>query len=217
DVDRDDSVRACIAELLQRAGRIDVLVNNAGRAMVGACEETTADEARALFETNVFGVMRVTAEVLPAMRAQGGGVIVNLGSASGIMGVPFHGVYSATKHALAGWSQALRYEVEPFGVRVALIEPAAHRTNIMMSRPRALMEHYAAGRDGVEAIIRGQIETGASPELVVDAIVAAATGASTRFRHRVGGKARLAALGALLPGWLLDRVVRREFALFRRG
>jgi NADP-dependent 3-hydroxy acid dehydrogenase YdfG len=104
DVDHDDSVGACVETLLREAGRIDVLVNNAGRAMVGACEETTADEARALFETNVFGLMRVTSRVLPAMRVRQRGTIVNIGSLSGFVGVPFHGVYAATKHAVAGYT-----------------------------------------------------------------------------------------------------------------
>jgi short-subunit dehydrogenase len=143
--------------------------------MVGSCEETSAEEARALFETNVFGPMRVAAAVLPAMREARRGVIVNVGSLSGFIGVPFHGAYSASKHALAGYTEALRYEVRSFGVRVALIEPAAHRTGIRMARPRTPMPLYEVGRERVEAIIRAQIERGDSPERVVDAIVEAAT------------------------------------------
>lgn len=214
DVDHDDSVRRCIGELLRRARRVDVVVNNAGRAMVGACEETSAEEARALFETNVFGPMRIVAAVLPTMREQRRGAIVNVGSLSGFIGVPFHGVYSASKHALAGYTEALRHEVRSFGVNVSLIEPAAHRTEIRMAQPLAPMPHYANGRTRVEAIIRGQIEHGESPERVVDAIVAAITSDSPRFRYRVGRKAALGvAARLLLPARLFESFVRREFRL----
>jgi len=214
DVDRDDSVCSCVAELLQRAGRVDVLVNNAGRAMVGSCEETSASEARALFETNVFGVMRVVSAVLPAMRARRHGAIVNVGSLSGFVGVPFHGVYAASKHALAGYSEALRHEVRPFGISVALIEPAAHRTGIEMIRPEQPMALYDDARDRVQEIIRGQIERGDSPERVVDVIVSAARSRSPRFRYRVGGKATFAVVArSVLPARIFEHVVRREFAL----
>jgi NAD(P)-dependent dehydrogenase (short-subunit alcohol dehydrogenase family) len=212
DVDRDDSVRTCIEELVARAGRVDVVVNNAGRAMVGACEETGADEARALFETNVFGVMRLVSRVLPLMRAQGGGRIVNVGSVSGFVGVPFHGVYAASKHALAGYTEALRHEVGPFGVRVSLVEPAAHRTLIQMIRPRTMQVHYDEGRARVEAIIRAQIEGGDRPERVAEVIVTAAICARPRLRYRVGRKATFAAWARrLLSGRAFERVVRREF------
>ncbi|WNG48657.1 SDR family NAD(P)-dependent oxidoreductase [Archangium minus] len=214
DVDSDDSVRDCIAELLGRAGRLDVLVNNAGRAMVGACEETSAEEARALFETNVFGVMRTVSAVLPTMRTQRRGTIVNIGSLSGFVGVPFHGVYAASKHALAGYTEALRFEVRPYGIGVCLVEPAAHRTGIQMARPHGPLPHYDSGRETVEAIIRKQIETGSSPQRVADVIAAAATSAAPRFRYRVGGKATFAAWARrLLPVATFETVVRREFRL----
>ena len=214
DVDDAESVRACVTSLLQRAERIDLVVNNAGRAMLGACEETSADEARALFETNVFGVMRVINAVLPTLRAQRSGAIVNVGSLSGFVGVPFHGVYAASKHALAGYTEALRLEVAEYGVRVALIEPAAHRTQIQMQRPRQSLLLYDAGRRRVESIIREQIERGESPERVVDAIVAAACSPAPRLRYRVGAKASLAYWARrLLPDRLCEYGIRREFRL----
>lgn len=214
DVDDDASVEQCVASLLARTGRLDVLVNNAGRAMLGACEETLADEARALFETNLFGVMRVVAAVLPAMRAQGRGSIVNVGSLSGFVGVPFHGVYAASKHALAGYTEALRLEVRSFGVQVSLVEPAAHRTGIQMVRPRTPLPLYDLGRERVEAIIRGQIERGGDPARVADVIATAATARAPAFRHRVGGKAAFAAWARrILPAGMFEGVMRREFRL----
>ncbi len=214
DVDRDDSVRACFAALHRDTDRLDLVVNNAGRAMVGACEETSADEARALFETNLLGVMRVTSAALPTMRAQRRGRVVNLGSASGFVGVPFHGVYAATKHALAGYSEALHHEVRDFGIQVSLIEPSAHRTAIQMVRPRALLAPYDHGRATVEAIIRAQIDAGPDPERVVDAVVRAATARSPRLRYRVGARSVLGAWARrLLPDRAFAAFVRREFRL----
>jgi short-subunit dehydrogenase len=214
DVDDDASVTRCVADVLARSGRVDLLVNNAGRAMLGACEETSASEARALFETNLFGVMRLVNAVLPSMRRQGCGAIVNVGSLSGFVGVPFHGAYAATKHALAGYSEALRLEVRPFGITVALVEPAAHRTQIQMIRPGQLQPLYDRGRERVGAIIRRQIEGGAAPERVVDAIVAAATAPAPHGRYRVGLKAVLGALARrLLPASVFEWALRREFQL----
>ncbi|MDB4989126.1 MAG: oxidoreductase [Myxococcaceae bacterium] len=214
DVDSEESVADCVAQLARRAGRLDLLVNNAGRALLGACEETSAEEARALFETNFFGVLRMVSAVLPMMRAQGSATIVNIGSASGFVGIPFHGVYAASKHALAGYSEALRAELAPFGIRVALIEPSAHRTGIRMSGPRVPMAIYDRGRAGVGAVIQAQIERGPDPERVVDAIAAAATSLHPKARYRVGRQATRAALGRrFLPGFLFERVVRREFRL----
>jgi short-subunit dehydrogenase len=214
DVDQDDSVRDCIDVLLKRAGRIDVVVNNAGRAMVGACEETSAEEARALFETNVFGVMRIISAVLPSMREQRRGAIVNVGSLAGSIAVPFHGVYAASKHALAGYSEALRLELAPFGIRVSLVEPQAHRTQIQMIKSRAPQAQYDQARAHVEAKIRRDIEAGDSPERVVDVIVAATTARAPRPRYRVGRRAQAAVWARrVLPAGLFERMLRREFGL----
>ena len=110
-----------------------------------------------------------------------------MGSLSGFVGVPFHGVYAASKHALAGYTEALRLEVEPDGVRVSLVEPAAHRTGFQMARPARPMARYDEGRAHVEAIIRAQIESGASPQRVADVIAELATSSSPPFRRRIGG------------------------------
>lgn len=210
DVDSGESVRACASEL----GRVDVLINNAGRALVGACEETSAEEAHALFETNFFGVMRVTAAFLPGMRARGSGAIVNIGSVSGYFGTPFHGIYAASKHALAGYTEALSFEARRFGIRVALVEPDAHRTHIQMARPEHTIACYDEDRDRVEGLIRKQIDEGDDPQCVVDAIIEAALGRSERLRYRVGSTARRVSLARrFLSEALLARIVRREFQL----
>jgi short-subunit dehydrogenase len=214
DVDRDASVRACIDPLLAEIGCIDLLVNNAGRAMVGGAEETSADEARALFETNLFGMMRVTSAVLPAMRARRGGRIINLGSVSGFVGLPFHGVYAASKHAVAGYSEALRHEVRPLGIAVSLVEPAAHRTAIQMVRPARLEADYDRGREIVERYIRGAIDRGPDPRSVARKVVTAATARAPRLRYRVGGQATLAGWARrLLPDRWFEAYLRHELRL----
>jgi NAD(P)-dependent dehydrogenase (short-subunit alcohol dehydrogenase family) len=126
---------AAVAEALDRFGRIDVLVNNAGRTQVGAVEETTDDELRDLFELHFFGPAALTRLVLPAMRTQGGGAIVQMSSVGGQTTAPGFGAYCATKFAIEGLSETLRDEVRPFGIHTLIVEPGAFRTGLF--RPDA--------------------------------------------------------------------------------
>lgn len=128
DVSQADSVNAAIEETMERLGRIDVLVNNAGYAAVGAIEETSDEQAQAVFDTNVLGVMRMIRAVAPQMRRQKSGRIINVSSFEGIRSVPAMGVYSASKFAVEGLSDALRFELAPFGIQVVLIEPGIIKT-----------------------------------------------------------------------------------------
>lgn len=123
DVRQPDSVRAAVDRVLAAAGRIDVLVNNAGYAVLGGVEETSAEQARELFETNFFGLMRMTSAVLPAMRSRRSGAVVNVSSVVGFLSPPFMGVYAASKHAVEAYSEALHHEAGPLGIRVLLVEP----------------------------------------------------------------------------------------------
>jgi NAD(P)-dependent dehydrogenase (short-subunit alcohol dehydrogenase family) len=134
DVDSDESVAAGIGQILAASQRLDAVVNNAGTALMGPVEETDLQEARAQLETNFFGAFRVCKHVLTVLREQGGGHIVNISSLAGIVGVPFSGMYSASKFALEGLSQALRLETRPFGVRVSVIEPGNFRTALTERR-----------------------------------------------------------------------------------
>lgn len=137
DVRNNDSVRYAIAEIVNRTGRIDVLVNNAGVNMIGAVEETGIAEAMSLFETNLFGVMRTLQAVLPHMRKQRSGRIVNVSSVLGFLPAPYMGLYSASKHAIEGLSETLDHEVRQFGVRVTLVAPAYTKTSLETNSPRA--------------------------------------------------------------------------------
>ncbi len=158
DVDDQASVERGVRLVLERAGRIDAVVNNAGFALAGTVEDTSIDEAKAQFETNFFGVLRVCRAVLPAMRRQHGGTIVNVSSLAGIFGLPCGGLYSASKFALEGLSESLRFETRQFGIRVVLIEPGDFRTQITQRRQiaaasltedayRTMFEHFKTKQD----------------------------------------------------------------------
>jgi len=128
DVRSDDSVLACVQAAIDRAGRLDVLVNNAAYELGGAVEEVSLAEAKAQFETNFFGVVRMVKAVLPSMRQERRGQIINVSSFSGLSAIPFMGIYSASKFALEGFTEALRMEVKPFNIRVSLTEAAFLKT-----------------------------------------------------------------------------------------
>lgn len=158
DVRQDESVQACIAAVLAQAGRIDVLVNNAGYVgPVAASEEMALDQLRAVLETNFFGAVRMVNAVLPIMREQQHGYIVNVSSVAGLIGLPpFTSAYNASKHALEGYSGTLRHEVAPFNIRVALIEPGYFRSGIgeTLETPANPLPAYARGRRLNHAIER---------------------------------------------------------------
>lgn len=134
DVRDDASVCTAVDFVVEREGRLDVVVNNAGVGLAGAVEDTTPEEARELFETNFFGVLRVCRAVLPTLRRRGTGLIVNVSSIGGLVTIPFQGFYSASKFALESLTDALRMELKPFGVRVTLLEPGDFRTGFTERR-----------------------------------------------------------------------------------
>jgi NAD(P)-dependent dehydrogenase (short-subunit alcohol dehydrogenase family) len=134
DVTQDESVRAGVAEVIRVAGRIDAVINNAGMGIAGAIEDTTPEEAHAQFGTNFFGLHRVCREVLPHLRAQGGGTIINMSSLAGRIALPFQAFYSATKFAIEAYTEALRMEVRPFGIGVSMIEPGDFATSFTANR-----------------------------------------------------------------------------------
>src|SRR4051795_12235437 len=150
DVTDDASVAIAVGDVLARSGRIDVLVNNAGFGVAGAAEESSVEQARALFETNVFGLMRVTRAVLPVMRAQGSGRIINVSSIVGLIPVPFMALYASSKHALEGYSESLDHEVREHGVRVLLVEPGFTKTAFDATPADEPLPLYAQRRELVD-------------------------------------------------------------------
>ncbi|MGN6708649.1 MAG: SDR family NAD(P)-dependent oxidoreductase, partial [Candidatus Nitrosocosmicus sp.] len=131
DVDKDESVKKAIENIIDENGQIDILVNNAGYGLFGALEDITLSEIKNQFETNVFGVIRVTQNVLPMMRSQRNGIIINISSISGLVGIPCQSVYVATKFAVEGLSESISYELEPLGIKVILIEPGPINTEFV--------------------------------------------------------------------------------------
>ena len=197
DVNDIGSVGAAIEEVLKCEGRIDVLVNNAGIGIEGAVEDFDDDEVLAVFETNLFGVIRVTRAVLPHMRSQGSGTIVTVGSLAGKATAPFSGIYSASKHAVEALSDALYYELQPFGIRVVLIEPGGFETEIETnSRPArrftegsVYLETQRRFAEALERLPGGWLR--ADAKIVADVIVEAAKSEQPQRRYLVGQDAEL--------------------------
>ena len=131
DVDNDDSVKNAIYKILDERKKIDILVNNAGYGLFGALEEISIDEAKKQFETNLFGAMRTIKETLPTMRKQKNGIIINVTSLAGVVGIPAECIYVSTKFALEGLSESISYELQPFGIKVIIIEPGVINTNFV--------------------------------------------------------------------------------------
>lgn len=220
DVTSGSDRRGAIERVIRERGRIDALVNNAGIGVGGFVEQLTSEEIRQVFEVNVFGAVELCRAVLPPMRAQGGGVIVNISSMSGRMALAGNGLYSASKFALEGFSEALRLEVRHFGVRVALVEPGAYRTDIMTRNRRltrgALSPEgpYAALAARLDALWRRTAERQArDPREVAERVLALIQAADPPLRSPVGPDAWLRAWALrLLPDraieWLLSRLLR---------
>lgn len=210
DVCSPESIQTCVGQVLAEAGRIDVLVNNAGYVgPAGASEEVALDEVRALFETNFFGVVQVVNAVLPNMRERRSGFIVNLSSAAGRMALPpFFGFYAASKHALEGYSKALSQDLHALGVRVAIIEPGYYLTNIhhTMHTPSNPLADFAQRREHALALDGFGIRYGRDPQQVARVIAGLINGNPRRLHYPVGLDAHyVLALYALIPEKLLER------------
>jgi NAD(P)-dependent dehydrogenase (short-subunit alcohol dehydrogenase family) len=197
DVRDADSVDGAVAEVMERAGRIDVCVNNAGLELRGPIEECSDDEMLVQFDTNVFGLVRVVRAVLPVMRAQGSGVILNVGSLAGLVARPFGGLYSASKHAIEAISEALHFECAPFGIRIAVVEPGQFETELLNNAITAVQftdeSIYREASDRCDEALQRLSPDGhrAPPEVVAETIVAVAEDDDAGLRHLVGADADL--------------------------
>ncbi|MDH6436506.1 NAD(P)-dependent dehydrogenase (short-subunit alcohol dehydrogenase family) [Streptomyces sp. SAI-144] len=211
DVAGDKSVSAAVSQVIERFGRIDVLVNNAGIGSIGAAEETSVEQAQSVFDINVFGVMRMVKEVLPHMRAQGRGRIINLSSVQGFIPAPYMAVYGASKHAIEGYSESLDHEVREYGVRSVLVEPAYTRTGFESNsaKPDTPLQPYAEQRRVFDRLMADAIKDGDDPAVVAKAVVAAATDAKPKLRYAAGPMAGRARLLRFVPAWVVDRQIRK--------
>jgi NAD(P)-dependent dehydrogenase (short-subunit alcohol dehydrogenase family) len=217
DVDEAASVSAGVREVEERAGRIDAVVNCAGFGIGGSIEDTDDDEAKAIFETNLFGTLRVCRAVLPIMRRQGSGTIINISSIGGRIAGPFVGLYSATKFAVEGLSESLRMEVHRFGVRVVLVEPGDFATGFTDSRRpvRGASENetYADAYRSALAVVEKDERGGASPEAVGRLVGRILSARSPRVRYTVGPVFQRVAvrLKSILPSKLFSWGLRKYY------
>ncbi|KQN74659.1 oxidoreductase [Devosia sp. Leaf64] len=216
DVTDDHSVATLVDRVMTEAGRIDVVVNNAGVGLLGAAEESSTAQAQALFDVNVFGVMRLTRAVLPIMRSQRQGRIVNVSSVLGLIPAPFSAIYASTKHAVEGYSESLDHELRPFGVRVVVVEPAYTQTAFdeNLIKPDSLLEIYDAARAGAGEISRKAVENGDDPQVVAKTIVEASTAHSPKGRYTAGKMARqVSLLRRFVPAAAFDKSLRKQNGL----
>lgn len=215
DVQNSDSVQRAIQTIIEQAKRIDVLVNSAGVTLMGATEETSIAEAQSVFETNVFGLLRTVQAVLPHMRAQKSGRIVNISSVLGFLPAPYMGAYSASKHAVEGLSETLDHEVRKFGVRVVLVEPSYTKTNLDLNAPQAenKIPAYDLEREVVFKTIKESVNNAPAPETVAETIVDAALGTWRMRRTPKGQAALLSKLRRFMPAGPVDASLRKTFGL----
>jgi NAD(P)-dependent dehydrogenase (short-subunit alcohol dehydrogenase family) len=216
DVNSETSVQTCVQTILQRTGRIDLLVNNAGFAQGGAIEENSLEDARAQFETNVFGVLRMLKAVLPAMRQQGSGQIITVSSLLGVVTMPYLSLYSSSKFALEGMIEGLYHELRPFHIKVSLVEPTFFRTKFDAQPPGTPLAAYESARQSMMQFVRQAVDQGPDPEQVARRIVQLASSSAPPLRSFVGPRANLlVALRHWLPPRLFEQVRRRVFQLER--
>lgn len=217
DVTSDESAAAAVAELMQREGRIDVLVNNAGFGVApGGAEESSIKQAKAIFETNFFGLIRMTRAVIPHMRRQASGRIINIGSVLGFLPMPYGALYSATKHAVEGYSESLDHELRTRGIRVSVIEPAYTKTQFdaNLLAPDSTLDEYRHARTAVHAVLTNVMAKGDEPAVVAEVVLQAAQADVPRLRYTAGGLAnRLRMLRRFAPARLVDAGIRKDLRL----
>jgi NAD(P)-dependent dehydrogenase (short-subunit alcohol dehydrogenase family) len=217
DVTDDASVEAAVAELLRREGRIDLLINNAGFGLApAAAEESSIEQAKAVFDTNFLGVVRMTRAVVPHMRRQGSGRIINIGSILGVVSVPYVALYVASKHAVDGYSQALDHELRTHGIRVVVIEPGYTRTAFESNslQADAKLDVYEDIRVKVTKVVNQAMATAEGPDVVADVVLKAARAERPKLRYTAGkAAAQLQFMRRFAPAGVLDTGIRKAMQL----
>lgn len=222
DVTREDSVHRTVEAVLAEAGHIDVVVNNAGYALAGSVEDTSLEEAQRQLDTNFLGVLRVCKAVLPSMRARGSGLLIQISSLGGTFGLPFQGLYSASKFALEGLTESLRQELAPFGIQATLLQPGDVRTpithNRIQTRQSGPGSAYRAHFESALHVIEKEEREGIAPEAVAQRVLALMGSRSVAVRYSVGHLSQRipTAAKALLPSRVFERLVSSFYGLSRR-
>lgn len=216
DVTNKEDVRSIVSKLKKEYGRIDILINNAGFAIGGMVEEVPLSAWREQFETNFFAVVQLTQALLPLFRKQQSGMIFNISSISGRIGLPGFGPYSASKHALEGFTESLRLELQPFGIHVILIEPGAYKTAIWNKGfervHQATASPYRSLFDAVLAVTSKTAEMAPDPDEVARKIVAISSYKKPKLRYILGRGTWIALIGkTLLPWNVFERILMKAF------
>jgi NAD(P)-dependent dehydrogenase (short-subunit alcohol dehydrogenase family) len=217
DVTSDESVEVAVKEVMRLEGRIDLLVNNAGFGVAPAgAEESSIKQAWSIFDTNFFGIVRMTRAVVPHMRLQGSGRIINIGSVLGFLPMPYGALYAATKHAIEGYSESLDHELRTRGIRVSVIEPAYTKTpfDANFLEPDSALDEYREARAAVTKRVKEVMATAEQPGVVAGVVLKAACAARPKLRYTAGGVAsRLRLLRRFAPAWLVDAGIRKDLRL----
>ena len=215
DVTEDESVEAAVQKVMQLNGRIDLLVNNAGFGVAAAgAEESSIEQARSIFDTNFFGMVRMIRAVVPHMRSQGSGRIINIGSVLGFLPMPYMALYSASKHAVAGYSESLDHELRTHGIRVSVVEPAYINTpfDANLMKPDAPLDVYREIRAGVEKRVKEVLVGADGPDVVAEIVLKAAV-AHPKIHYAPGLASRMRLLRRFAPARVLDAGVRKDLRL----
>jgi NAD(P)-dependent dehydrogenase (short-subunit alcohol dehydrogenase family) len=217
DVTSDSSVEAAVAQVVRAEGHIDLLVNNAGFGVAPAgAEESSMDQARSIFDTNFFGIVRMTRAVVPHMRRRGSGRIINIGSVLGFLPMPYGALYAATKHAIEGYSESLDHELRTRGIRVSVVEPAYTKTQFdaNLLEADAKLDEYREVRAAVANRLKEVMAVADPPGVVANVVLQAASAARPKLRYTAGGlAARLRLLRRFAPARLMDAGIRRDLRL----
>jgi NAD(P)-dependent dehydrogenase (short-subunit alcohol dehydrogenase family) len=217
DVTSDESVEAAVSEVVRLSGRIDLLVNNAGFSIAPAgAEESSMVQAQSIFDTNFFGIVRMTRAVVPHMRRQGAGRIINIGSVLGFLPAPYMALYAATKHAIEGYSESLDHELRTRGIRVSVVEPAYTKTlfEAHLLEADAKLDEYREVRAALGKRLKEVLAGADEPGIVADVVLEAARAAHPKLRYTAGRIAsRVRLLRRFAPAGLLDSGIRKDLQL----
>jgi NAD(P)-dependent dehydrogenase (short-subunit alcohol dehydrogenase family) len=217
DVTSDASVEAVVTEVIRVEGHIDLLVNNAGFGVAPAgAEESSIDQARSIFDTNFFGIVRMTRAVVPHMRRHGSGRIINIGSVLGFLPMPYGALYAATKHAVEGYSESLDHELRTRGIRVSVVEPAYTKTQFDANvlEADAKLDEYREVRAALGKRLKEVMAVADQPSVVAEVVLHAASAARPKLRYTAGGVAgRLRLLRRFAPARVMDAGIRRDLRL----
>ncbi|WP_036303246.1 oxidoreductase [Methylotenera sp. L2L1] len=217
DVNSEASIETALKEIIKIEGRIDLVVNNAGFGVApGGAEESSIEQTKTLFETNFFGIVRMTRAVVPYMRKQGEGRIINIGSILGLIPAPYMATYAATKHAVEGFSESLDHELRTRGIRVSVVEPGYTNTHFEANTQEvdAKIDEYNLARKALAKLIKVAIAGGDDPKVVANVVLKAANAKQPKLRYAAGKLAcRLSFLRRFAPAALVDIGIRKELKL----